>query len=273
VAVAVPILTYFPLQNLGSGGIPANAVWPQSVTTGIVVWALGNALVTLVLFGLWHRAGNRRRGVGAVDYGLAWSDGAFGRRLAKSALLALVLVGFCYAVLAASGWLFHVDFRFWVVALKTMTPLQLRIALCYLPAFLAFFLVLETALHGQLRRRGAGVDSDEEPPAGAAAGTVRRAADRGSGRAMAENAALLSGGFVALLAVQYVPFLAGGTLPLGQPLLTIVAFQFVPLMALVGLVSTYFFRKTGHGWVSALFNAFFVTWYVVAGQATHFAFH
>lgn len=91
------------------------------------------------------------------------------------------------------------------------------------------------------------------------------------GRAMVRNAALLSGGFVVLLLVQYVPLLTGRPLPLGEPLLTIVAIQFVPLLIIVGLVSTYFFHKTGRVWAGAFFNAFFVTWYIVAGQATHVA--
>jgi len=75
-----------------------------------------------------------------------------------------------------------------------------------------------------------------------------------------------------LLLIQYLPLFAGGTMPLGEPLLTIVAFQFVPIMAIVGLVLTYFFHKTGRIYTSAFLCALLVTWYIVAGQAIHFAF-
>ena len=42
-------------------------------------------------------------------------------------------------------------------------------------------------------------------------------------------------------------------------------------MPLVGLISTYFFRKTGTIWIGAFVSGIFVTWYLVASQATHYA--
>ncbi|MEJ2481183.1 MAG: hypothetical protein P8Y78_13680, partial [Acidihalobacter sp.] len=56
-----------------------------------------------------------------------------------------------------------------------------------------------------------------------------------------------------------------------EPLLSIVAFQFVVLLPLVGLISTYLFRRTGSIYAGALVNAGLVTWIVVASQATHVA--
>jgi hypothetical protein len=124
--------------------------------------------------------------------------------------------------------------------------------LSFLIPFTFFFLVLGTALHGQLR------------------------ASESLGREMLVNILLLITGFIALLLVQYIPLLTGGTLFLynfnaGEPLLTIVAFQVVPLLTIVALVSTYFYRKTGHIYVGAFLNAMLITWIIVAGQATHFA--
>jgi hypothetical protein len=89
---------------------------------------------------------------------------------------------------------------------------------------------------------------------------------------MLGNVGLLVLGFIALLLIQYVPLMAGGPLPLGEPLLTIVAFQFVGLLTIVGVVMTYFFRKTGRVYVGAFISAIFITWVIVAGQATHFPF-
>ena len=62
---------------------------------------------------------------------------------------------------------------------------------------------------------------------------------------------------------------SGTPLPLGQPLLTIVAIQFVAILTIVTAVSTYFFRKTGQVWTGAFVNALFVTITLVAGTATH----
>ena len=49
------------------------------------------------------------------------------------------------------------------------------------------------------------------------------------------NGLVLSSGFVGLLLLQYTPLLLGGTLFFAsQPLLSIVAFQFVPVLLLGG---------------------------------------
>ena len=66
--------------------------------------------------------------------------------------------------------------------------------------------------------------------------------------------------------------MSGLRLPIVEPLLTVVAFQFVPLLTIVGIVTTYFFRRTGRIYTGALVSAMFITWVIVAGQATHFAF-
>ena len=51
----------------------------------------------------------------------------------------------------------------------------------------------------------------------------------------------------------------------------IVAFQFVPLLSVVALISTYFYRRTGHIYVGAFLNAMLITWIIVASTATHLA--
>lgn len=247
VTLVVPVVTYFWLNNTGSEFLSPSILLPQSVTNGILLWAVVNGLVTALLFGLWHVTRNREDG-GAAAYGLAWQDGSTGGRMARSLLLAVCVVGGVHLLLSLSDFFFQTDFRFWVVALKPMSPLHLGVFLRYVLPFTLFFVILGVALHGQLRREG----------------------DR-PGATMVRNAVLLGGGFAVLLLVQYVPLLSGRPLPLGEPLLTIVAFQFVPLLALVGLISTWFYRKTGTIWTGAFVNGLFVTWYIVAGQATHVA--
>ncbi|MGA2468315.1 MAG: hypothetical protein ABSH06_28725 [Thermodesulfobacteriota bacterium] len=92
-------------------------------------------------------------------------------------------------------------------------------------------------------------------------------------RAMLANVILMIVGIFALEMYQYIPFWAGGTLNIAkEPLLTILGYQFIPILAIVALVSTYFFRKTGHIYVGSFLNAMLVTWIIVAGQATHFKF-
>ena len=251
ILVAVPVLTYFWLQHRTNAWFPASAIFPQTVTTGIAGWAVGNGIIALALFVVWLTVlGGRRGGADGARLGLSWAPGGSrSARLFKTLLFALTVLAGAYLLLALSGWLFTTDFRFWVVAVKLMAPLHLRIALSYFLPFLFFFLVLGLVLHGQLRGRD-----------GSLAG------------AMVRNMLLMGLGFVVLLLVQYLPLLSGGTLAnAAEPLLTIVAIQFVVLLPLVGLLSTYLFRRTGSIYAGAFVNAGLITWIVVASQATHFA--
>lgn len=246
--IFIPILTYFWAQNvLRAQLVPAaTPLFPQNITTGIMVWAVLNGLITLALFLVWHYTSNAKHGPTLATYGLSRNLTV----ILKSALLAALVAIFGYLLLAASDLLFKTDFRFWVVAVKLMSSLHFRMFLGYLPFFIFFFVVLGVALHGQLRQ-GSAVPAWRE---------------------MLVNVGLLVLGFIVLLLIQYIPLIAGGPLPLGEPLLTVVAFQFVGLLAIVGVVMTYFFRLTGRVYVGALVSAIFITWVIVAGQATHFAF-
>ena len=252
--LAIPGLTLFPFEHLAGDHLTPNALWPQSITNAVMVWAVGNALITLVLFLIWHFASSRSRGATWADYGLTWRGiGLDWRRIGKSCLLAIALgVGF-YTLLVISDFAFKTDFRFWVVAVKVPSPLQFRIFLSYLIPFIIYFLVVAMALHGQMR--GSGAKSGRPSLA----------------RAMFVNVVLMIGGIVLLLLYQYIPLLLGGTLgnP-AEPLWSIIAYQFVALLAIAALVSTYFFYKTGHIYVGAFLNALLITQIIVAGTATHY---
>ncbi len=252
--VLIPIVSYYWLQHRGNDWFPAGSFWPQNITTGLVTWAAGNGVIALVLFGLWHYFLNRKEGGTLNNYGLLWDGALNWRKIGKALLLAVLVVTPAYLLLVLAGQLFTIDFRLWVLAFKPMNVRQFGIMLAYLPFFGFFFLVLSTTLTSQLRR----VDAEGKPA------SLRNT--------MLINAAVLGVGFIVLLLIQYIPLLTGGTLPLEESLLTIVAFQFVPLMIVVGLLLTYFFYKTGRVYTGAFLCAMLITWYIVAGQATHFMF-
>lgn len=248
--VAIPALTYFYFQGL-AGGLGSNRWLSQNLTTGFMVWAVGNALISVVLFLLWHFfLGGKRGGGNAHSYGLTWSNGTL-KKLGLTALMAIVVVAGLYLVLAVNVGLFTADFRIWVVALKLMNTLQFCIFLGYFIPFTVFFVLLGLPLHGQLR----GNDN------------TRFAV------VMLRNAVLMGLGIAVLLLYQYAPLFAGNTLAIpAQALLTIVALQFVVLLPIAGLISTYCFHLTGHVYLGGFVNGLFLTWLIVAGQATHFGF-
>jgi len=247
----LPALTLFPFKDLpGTLGLSTSFLLPQNLTTQLATWALLVGLISLVLFVIWHLIARRGAPPVADRYGLTWGGRLELRRVGKSWILAVLVVLAAYGTLAASAALFGSDYRFWVFGVKPMSLLHLRMGLIYLIPFTLFFVILSTVLHGQMRGREVGL-----------------------GREVVTNVLLLTGGFAALLAYQYASLFAAGTLAIpGEPLWTIVAFQFLPLMTIVGAVSTWFHRQTGRVYAGAFTSALLVTWIVVASQATHFRF-
>ncbi len=257
IMAAVPALTYFPLNHLADAPWTPTALFPQNLTTGIMFWALGNAVISLALFLAWHFGINRKTGATADSYGITWKGKLRWGLIGKSFLLAAAIASVGYLMLALADYFFKVDFRFWIVALKLLSPLQFRIFLGYLIPFTVYFLIVAMVLHGQMTRTG------------------KTGKPQPLWKSMLINVALMITGLIVLLLVEYVPLFAGN--PLGNAaapelLLSIVAIQFVAVLAVVALISTYFYRKTGHIYVGAFLNAIFVTWYIVAGQAVHFTF-
>lgn len=163
---------------------------------------------------------------------------------AQSLALAAIVVGVLYIVVALAG-LVVVDFRFWVVALKPLSARQAIAAIAYVLPFTLFVLVAFRGLDGL-------------------AGASSRAHYLWA-------AGALTCGFFVLTGVQYLILFATGALPLPfEALNAIVAIQFVPLLLGLGLLAVYTWRRTGSYVPGGLIGGLFVTWYMVAGTATHF---
>ncbi|MEQ8409786.1 MAG: alpha/beta fold hydrolase [Gammaproteobacteria bacterium] len=249
--LAIPALTYFPLQGLAAS-ITTSAIWAQNLTNGFVLWAVGNALISGLLLLLWHYLlGGKAKGGNRSAYGITTLGGFSARQIYLSLLFGAAVVTGLYVALAINHWLFTADFRFWVIAIKVMSPLQLRLFLSYVLPFTFFFYVFAIVLHGQMR------DSNTRP----------------EWKSAMINAGLAGGGIALLLLYQYGSLFLTGSLAIpAQALLTIVAMQFVVVLPIAGLISTRYFSTTGLILPGAIVNGCFVTWLIVAGQATHFAF-
>ena len=244
VAAAIPPATYFWATSEAAERLGVSRLFPQAVTNEIMGWALLNSAISLVLVLLWWAGAGRRRGARLDTLGL--TVGGFFHAL----WFALLVVAGAHVLLAVAGGLFQIDFRAWVVAQKLLSQSQALIALAYVVPFTLFFLVLGMVLHGQLRpsdSRAEGAD------------------------AMIANALIAGGGLAVLLLVQYYPLLMGQPLTVVEPLRTIVAYQILVLLPVAAMLSTYLFARTGSVWPGAFVNGFWVTAYLVAGQATQYA--
>ncbi|WP_353200909.1 alpha/beta fold hydrolase [Sandarakinorhabdus sp.] len=227
----LPAISFFPAFIAVTLLLPPSALLPQTVTTQVVFWALINAGLTLLLSRFGHP--------GPPLTPPQWL---------RSAVLALVTAAIGYLALMAMAAWFTIDFRFWVVALKPLSFDQLRIALVYLvPISFAQIVTL-----GALGRLAVGND-----------GRIGR-----YGAAMLALAA----GFLLLLAVDYGIFFATGRLPTAfDPLTSVIAIQFVPLLAAIAAIGTFTRARTGNAVAGGLLCGLLVTWYVVAGTATQVA--
>jgi pimeloyl-ACP methyl ester carboxylesterase len=233
----IPALTYYPAFALTGTFVEPSAYLPQGLTNRIMVWAIINGIITLALMSFAPKR-TSRAGI-----------------IVPSILIALATIIVGYAALWLADLAFKIDFRFWIVALKLMSAKQFLIFLIYLIPFTAFFVVALHVLHRNFSSQGAS-----------------RAA------LYLTNIFALTLGFIVLLALQYGTLWLSGKLynPLADPgfvpLSTIVAIQFVPLLAIAAIVATFTWRRTGSSLPGALICGIFVTWYVVAGTATQAAF-
>ena len=245
-----------PLTLFWFKEIPANQEWssnalfPQEITNSVITWTTILGIITIVLLLIWHFGFNRKAGGNTDDYGLTWSGKLAWGKIGKSLIFSFLVVLAGYITLVLTDYFFTTDYRFWVFAVKLMSPLQLRIAVIYFIPLLFYFFLLNVVIFAQLRtdRFGLGVE-------------------------MLINVLILISGYALLLLIQYIPLLAGGTLFIAdESLWTIIAFQFLPLLTIVGIVDTYFNRKTGHVYIGAFVSAMVLAWIVVASTAIHYAF-
>jgi pimeloyl-ACP methyl ester carboxylesterase len=233
----IPALTYYPALALAGTFVKPSAYLPQGITNQIMVWAIINALIALALMPFAPKRASRN-GI-----------------ILPSVLIALATIIVGYAALWLADLAFKIDFRFWIVALKLMSPKQFLIFLIYLLPFTAFFVVALRVLHRNFSTMAAG-----------------------RGALYFTNILALTFGFIVMLVLQYGTLWLTGKLfnPLPDPgfvpLSTIVAIQFVPLLAIVAIIATFTWRRTGSSLPGALISGLFVTWYMVAGTATQAAF-
>jgi hypothetical protein len=224
----IPAITFYAAILTLPPPIPPSSVFPQAINNWLMVWALGNTAIALLL-GLWLARRSPARPV----------------PLGPALLMAAVVVGLAYLAAVLAG-LVHVDFRFWIVALKPMSGPQ---ALAFLAYLIPFTLFVWVAFRGAtaLMLRG-------QSPAGQYLTAI----------------AALALGFAVVTGAQYAGLFATGALPLPfEALNVIVALQFIVLLAALAVLCVFTWRRTGSHVPGALVCGPFVTWYIVAGTATH----
>lgn len=228
VNTALPALLFFPTFIAASLLLPASTLLPQAVTTQIAFWAVIGAGVSLLADSFIKSSVEKQQST--------W---------VRSTLLAAATIAAGYGALSLVDQLFLTDFRLWVVAVKLPDLRQLGIAAIYVVPVTFTFLVMARSL---------------------SAATVH-----GDKRRLQYMAAILAltGGFIVMLSVIYGFFFTSGSLITAfDPLSTVIALQFVPVLTAVAIIVIFTWRRTGSYRPGGLIAGVLVTLYVVAGTAT-----
>ena len=228
VDTALPALLFFPTFIAAILLLPASNLLPQAITTQITLWGLVGAGVSLLV--------GRFRTSPAATLQLDWS---------RSLLLAAAAVSAGYSALWLVGQLFLTDFRMWVVAVKLPNLSQLGIAAIYVVPITFAFLVMLRSLTISTVRTDTGL--------------------------MQYVAAILrlTTGFILMLSVIYgLFFMTGSLITAFDPLSTVIALQFVPVLIAVAIIGIFTWKRTGSYRPGGLIAGILVTLNVVAGTAT-----
>jgi pimeloyl-ACP methyl ester carboxylesterase len=252
-AIVTTLLGPLTLYQLFLAFFMANYFHLEGVTTGFVGWIMVVGLITIAILVATYFAFGRKEGVTGVNYGLKWQDtGLDFRKIWKSLLLAIGVVFGGYVLLWFVNSLLLVDFRFWILTLKVTDWPHFLMMLPYLIPAAIYFVPISVVLHGTLRPKNGEMSFGQE---------------------MMINVAILLVGLLGLLAYFYIPlefFGAPATFgPGGLGLINAIAL--IVLLPVIAIISTFFFKKTGHVYVGAFINTLFIVWYLVAANAV-FAF-
>jgi hypothetical protein len=224
--------SYIPLAELSQRLFPEASgrtlTWffPQRMNNALMLWALVNGIVGFVLFWVAHA---RRRQHSDAEYGEpVWRIS--GAEFRRTAILAVILWGAFFLILAGVHAVFHVDYRFLFFGARPIGPSIVALLPMYVPAFLVFFLANSLRVNGALRFAG-------EP----------------EWRSLFRAGLANSLGLLLILGVQYATFAATGTVRWTDGWLYVnLLFAVVPIMFVLPYFNRFFFRLTGRIYLGPL---------------------
>jgi hypothetical protein len=193
--------------------------FPQRMNNAVMMWALLNGTVGFLMFWLTYRFHGRQHGVVPAMWGATIKASDFIRTLG----LALLIWVIYYLLLFTMYWMFHVDYRFLFMGVRTFRAEELWLLLMYAPFFFIFFLSSSLRVNAAMRTEG------QPEWKGMLLGGIGN-----------------SIGLLLIVIVQYATFWRTGTVYWTDGWLYInLLFAVVPMMFVLPYFNRYFFRMTG----------------------------
>jgi hypothetical protein len=193
--------------------------FPQRMNNAVMMWAVLNGAVGFLVFWMSYRFHGRHHGVRPEMWGTRIS----GTELWRTVGLAGLLFASYYLLLFTMYYLFHVDYRFLFMGVRTFRAEELWLLVMYVPFFFIFFLSSSLRVNAAMRTEG-----------------------------QAEWKGMLLGGIgnsiglLLIVVVQYVTFWWTGTVYWTDGWLYVnLLFAVVPMMVVLPYFNRYFFRMTG----------------------------
>ena len=148
-ALAMPVMHYW----VGKESFAPTTVtlwFGEGTTTEVAAWALVAAVCILAVFLLSYLLFSRKYGMDTNGWGYKITV----PNLLKSLLLAFITFLAAYYILFVADFFFDVDFRFWLIAMRTFNANKTLYWLAYVPAFIVFYLVNSLVVEGGNRVQG-----------------------------------------------------------------------------------------------------------------------
>lgn len=117
--------------------------WGQTGPLTIGTWSALCGIFAILMMVLSYQMYGKRNGVSLSENGviISW------KKLWKTLLLGLLVVGVAIAVVFFGAYFFKADFRIWILAIKAFEADKVLIALKYLPLFLIFYVAHSVSMN------------------------------------------------------------------------------------------------------------------------------
>ena len=253
--------TYPFMTQLGHALFPfPEGIFRMTIGNGFLCWYLLLILIMVVTTWLSVRKDKKRGVINWHHYGLAGAEKSAAidwTLCGRAALLTLSMLALMYVQVVLYKALFQLDFRFVWPFFRPFSLSRFGQFLVYIPGFALFFVLNNSKIFAGMR-----TEATYAPGAKGFFGCWWR------------SAALMIGGVLVIVLIEYIPFFAGigpgadllfGS-TFGGPFMSILI-VFVPQVIVFSLLCTYIYRRTGNVYTGAFTVAAMAAWIITGGSA------
>ena len=232
ISASIACLSFIPMVDIAKvlfvDASNREMTWffPQRMNNSVMLWAAFNGTIGIAIFLLSYHFFGRRHGSKTESWGLKVSK----KELVKTLALGILVFTLFYLFLFLNYFLFHVDYRFWLMGVRIFQPEMLIILMMYFPLFFVFFFSNSLRVNGAMRFEG-----------------------------QQEWISRLIGGFanslglILIIIIQYVTYALSGTVFWTTNWLSVnLLFGIVPMMFILPYFNRIFFRMTGRVYLGPL---------------------